>query len=513
VESSGCGALLLRRLLLRGWRRRAFGARRGDADVRAAAAAADELSARDRGDCEHALASEVRTHDSDDFVAWHRWASVREFPPRRRIGSRRGALERKTRGTGKSGLEPYAAGVPDLRLHGTTDGPAAPTTLDAVLPPGRFAARGLYVHVPFCFHKCHYCDFYSFVDREGRSGDYLAQLARDVAWTRGRVEGAIETVFVGGGTPTLLTADELRVLTDEIRSLPLAREVEWTVEANPETIDLEKARVLAAAGVNRVSIGAQSFDPRHLKTLERWHDPANVARAAGYLREAGIANFNLDLIFGIPGQTLAEWRDDLARAIAIAPEHLSCYGLTYEPNTAMHRRLELGQFEPCDDALEAEMYEATRDTLAAAGFAQYEVSNYAKPGRECRHNLVYWRNEPWWAIGPSASGFVGGHRFKVVPRLGDWLGRASPAQAQPVVDHEAPDDARHTSEALMLGLRLAEGIDEALERRAVALDSARQKVFDEAIAQQLLVRDAASRRLRFTRRGMLLANEVLSRLV
>ncbi len=386
--------------------------------------------------------------------------------------------------------------------------------LGACLPAGRHRARGLYVHVPFCFHKCHYCDFYSFVDREGRSGDYLAQLARDVDWTLARVEGEIDTVFVGGGTPTLLTADELREFTAQIRRFPLSAGFEWTVEANPETIDLEKARVLAASGVNRVSIGAQSFDPRHLKTLERWHDPANVARAAGFLREAGIANFNIDLIFGIPGQTLAEWREDLARALAIGPEHLSCYGLTYEQNTAMTKRLERGEFEPCDDALEAEMYEATVDTLAAAGFARYEVSNYARAGRECRHNLVYWRNEPWWAIGPSASGFVAGHRYKVVPRLGDWLARASGDDAgQPVVDHEAPDEARHASEALMIGLRLAEGIGAELERRAVEIQPARAAVIAKAIADGLLERDLAAERLRFTRRGMLLANEVLTELV
>jgi len=394
----------------------------------------------------------------------------------------------------------------EMRIHGSTA--AAP--LGSVLPSGRFRARGLYVHVPFCFHKCHYCDFYSFVDREGRTGEYLAQVAADVGWTLERVEGEIETVFVGGGTPTLLSANELRAFTAQIRRFPLARDVEWTVEANPETIDAEKARVLAAAGVNRVSIGAQSFDPKHLKTLERWHDPANVARAAGYLRDAGIANFNLDLIFGIPGQTLAEWRTDLSRALEIGPEHLSCYGLTYEPNTAMTKRLERGEFEPCDDGVEAEMYEATRDTLAAAGFAQYEVSNYARAGRECRHNLVYWRNEPWWAIGPSASGYIGGHRYKVVPRLGDWLARGAESSA-PVVDHEAPDDARNTSEALMLGLRLSEGISAELERRAVELEPARAAVFAEALADGLLER--VGDRLRFTRRGMMLANETLAKLV
>ena len=398
----------------------------------------------------------------------------------------------------------------DIRIHG---GQAA-SALESILPGGRFAARGLYVHVPFCFHKCHYCDFYSFVDREGRSGDYLRRLESDIAWTLERVDGAIETVFVGGGTPTLLDAGELRRLTAAIRRFPLARDVEWTVEANPETIDLDKAQVLAEAGVNRVSIGAQSFDPRHLKTLERWHDPANVARAAGFLRRAGIANFNLDLIFGIPGQTLADWRADLSRALEIGPEHLSCYGLTYEPNTAMQRRLELGQFEPCDDALEAEMYEATHDTLGAEGFARYEVSNYARQGRECRHNLVYWRNEPWWALGPSASGFVAGHRFKVVPRLGDWLARADGASA-PVVDHEGPDAARHASEALMLGLRLSEGISHELETHAVSIAPERARVIEQAIADGLLERDAgrAGARLRFTARGMMLANEVLEKLI
>jgi len=405
---------------------------------------------------------------------------------------------------------PYPASVADMRIHGSTAAVPLGSVLPGVLSGGRFQGRGLYVHVPFCFHKCHYCDFYSFVDREGRTGEYLAQVAADVGWTLDRVEGEIETVFVGGGTPTLLSADELRAFTAEIRRFPLARDVEWTVEANPETIDAEKARVLAAAGVNRVSIGAQSFDPKHLKTLERWHDPANVARAAGYLRDAGITNFNLDLIFGIPGQTLAEWRADLARALEIGPEHLSCYGLTYEPNTAMTKRLERGEFEPCDDGVEAEMYEATRDTLATAGFAQYEVSNYARAGRECRHNLVYWRNEPWWAIGPSASGYIGGHRYKVVPRLGDWLARGADGSA-PVVDHEAPDEMRNTSEAVMLGLRLSEGISAELERRAVELEPARAAVLAGALAEGLLER--AGDRLRFTRRGMMLANETLAKLV
>jgi oxygen-independent coproporphyrinogen-3 oxidase len=413
----------------------------------------------------------------------------------------------------------YPAAVAELRLHDSNAasaadarGATASQSLAQAIPAGSHRARGLYVHVPFCFHKCHYCDFYSFVDREGRSGDYLARLAQDVTWTLARVEGTIDTVFVGGGTPTLLSTDELARLCAEIRRFPLARDAEWTVEANPETIDLAKARVLAHAGVNRVSIGAQSFDPRHLKTLERWHDPANVARAASFLREAGITNFNIDLIFGVPGQTLTEWRTDLARALEIGPEHLSCYGLTYEANTAMTKRLERGEFEPCDDGLEAEMYEATVATLAAAGLRRYEISNYARAGRECKHNLMYWRNESWWAIGPSASGSIAGTRFKVVPRLGDWLTRGD-SESAPVVDVEQADERRNTSEALMLGLRLAEGISVELEQRAVELEPARGRVIHEALSRELLERDTIAGRLRFTERGMILANEVLVQLI
>lgn len=413
----------------------------------------------------------------------------------------------------------YPAAVAELRLHDSNAasaadarGATASQSLAQAIPAGSHRARGLYVHVPFCFHKCHYCDFYSFVDREGRSGDYLARLAQDVTWTLARVEGTIDTVFVGGGTPTLLSTDELARLCAEIRRFPLARDAEWTVEANPETIDLAKARVLAHAGVNRVSIGAQSFDPRHLKTLERWHDPANVARAASFLREAGITNFNIDLIFGVPGQTLTEWRTDLARALEIGPEHLSCYGLTYEANTAMTKRLERGEFEPCDDGLEAEMYEATVATLAAAGLRRYEISNYARAGRECKHNLMYWRNESWWAIGPSASGSIAGTRFKVVPRLGDWLARGD-SESAPVVDVEQADERRNTSEALMLGLRLAEGISVELEQRAVELEPARGRVIHEALSRELLERDTVAGRLRFTERGMILANEVLVQLI
>lgn len=373
--------------------------------------------------------------------------------------------------------------------------------------------RGIYAHVPFCFHKCHYCDFYSFVDQQDRQPAYVARLEGEIAAVadRGLFTQPIEAIFVGGGTPTLLRPELLGAALRALRErVALSQGYEWTVEANPETVTEEVAAVLVGAGVNRVSIGAQSFVPQHLKTLERWHDPANVARAVERLRDAGIRRINIDLIFGIPGSTLADWASDLDRALELHPEHLSCYGLTYEANTAMTKRLERGQFEPCDEELEAAMYECTLDRLGAAGFEQYEISNFARPGEACRHNLLYWQNADWWALGPSASGHVQGVRWKNVPRLSEWLESAG---MSPAVDVEQVDESTRHGELLMIGLRLREGLPDAVvEQCCTGPDGpARRDAIRRHAAAGLLER--ANGHLRFTRAGLLLADEVLADLV
>ncbi len=326
--------------------------------------------------------------------------------------------------------------------------------------------RSLYIHVPFCFHKCHYCDFYSIVDTRERQQAFLERLELELAALAPWATGApLQTIFVGGGTPSLLRVDLWERLLAALHrlfdlSLMSSAAGEFTVECNPETVTPDLMATLRQGGVNRVSIGAQSFNPAHLKTLERWHDPANVAKAVELARAASIPRQSIDLIYAIPGQTLDDWNADLDAALALGTEHLSCYCLTYEPNTAMTRRLERGDFDPAEDDLEARMFRLTASRLAAHGIERYEVSNYARPGAEARHNMAYWRGESWLASGPSGSAHVYGHRWKNVPRLGDWLDQSDDGFAS-IVDHEGPDPRRILSERLMLGIRLAEGLDEA----------------------------------------------------
>lgn len=345
--------------------------------------------------------------------------------------------------------------------------------------PGNRPALSLYIHIPFCSHKCHYCDFYSLVDTRDRREAFTARLCRELRALAPMAVGApLQTIFVGGGTPTLLTPGQWRTIlatlhdvydcsamTGEARSPG-----EFTVECNPETAGMELFDVLRAGGVNRLSFGAQSFDRGHLAMLERRHDPDSVPRAMDLARRAGIMRLSLDLIHSIPGQTLESWREDLDRVTSLRPEHVSCYNLTYEPNTAMTARLKRGEFEPAAEDLEIDMMQHAWSTLAAHGYARYEVSNFARPGEACRHNMVYWRGGQWLAAGPSASGHLAGHRWKNAPRLDDYL-RFDDDGFAPMVDHEPVDARRALRENVWLGLRLAEGVDgEDIVSRVASLD-------------------------------------------
>jgi len=292
-----------------------------------------------------------------------------------------------------------------------------------------------------------------------------------------------------------------------------ASDCECTVECNPETANAELFDILVQGGVNRLSIGCQSFDPTHLATLERWHDPASVGRAIGLARSEGIARLSLDLIFAIPGQTLGQWKADLRRALDFGVTHLSCYCLTYEPNTAMTSRLGRGEFVPCDPDLEADMYECTVEMCAQAGLGRYEVSNFALPGHECQHNLAYWRQEPWLAAGPSASAHLleaggGSWRWKNTPNLGKYLAQ-SEGGLPGVVDLESPDPVRLVAETLMTGLRLREGVDwaKALEGLKEQTQIDRLKTIARGLEAQGQLR-ISENRWSLTPDGLLLADAI-----
>ncbi len=380
--------------------------------------------------------------------------------------------------------------------------------------------RSLYVHVPFCFHKCHYCDFYSFVDSQDRQAPFTSALITELRTLAQAVGGrpALDTIFVGGGTPTLLEPQHWeRLLSALHEAFDINERAEWTVECNPETATPELMTLLASGGVNRISVGAQSFNEAHLKTLERWHDPASVPRAIECAHRAGIRRVSADLIYAIPGQTAHEWARDLEQAIALGTGHISAYALTYEPNTAMTERLRQGRFEPASEELEAEFFVRTREVLAQVGIEWYEVSNFAssdpETGGPCAHNLAYWRQEQWLAAGPSASAHINGHRWKNIPRLTDWMRSVESAGGwSSVVDFEGPDATRALAERIMTTLRLREGLD---LHAAIADAGDRAGALTQEVEKQERLGNvrSAGGRLVLTDAGMLFADGIAAQLM
>jgi oxygen-independent coproporphyrinogen-3 oxidase len=323
----------------------------------------------------------------------------------------------------------------------------------------------LYVHVPFCRHRCHYCDFFTIAGRDDARSAYVDALLKEAAATLPGLPMEAPTIFVGGGTPTYLPAEDLDRLLSGVGSLMPAAPIEWTVEANPETVDAAIAGVLVDAGVTRVSLGMQSAQPQLLKALERQHDPDSVPRAVSHLRDAGMQALSLDLIFGIPGQTLDQVSADLDAALALHPVHLSVYGLVYEPGTPLRSRRDRGLVLQVDNAVEADMYRCVQERLKAAGFEQYEISNWSLPGQRCRHNEHYWTNGNWWPLGPAAAGHIRGLRWRNAPRLANWIASEG---VSPVVDIERVDIDGQLGETLMLGLRLMDGVPRMVVEAACA---------------------------------------------
>lgn len=393
-----------------------------------------------------------------------------------------------------------------------------PAPADGALPSSALAGSadrdlGVYVHVPFCRVRCGYCDFNTYTAEEIRgvrqsdyAGQALAEL--DLALTvLGDAARPVETVFFGGGTPTLLPAAQLGQLLGGVRDrFGLAPGAEVTTEANPDSVDAAALVELAAAGFTRVSFGMQSAVPHVLATLDRTHDPERIPLVVEWARAAGL-QVSLDLIYGTPGESLADWDASLQLALAQHPDHLSAYALIVEPGTRLHRDIARGRVAEPDDDLQADMYDLADELLAAAGFGWYEVSNWATDAaHRSRHNLAYWTGQDWWGVGPGAHSHVGGVRWWNVKHPAAYADRIA-AGVSPAAGRETLDDDTRRLEAILLGTRIVDGLPvEALEqngRREVA-----------ALIADGLVEGAAAigGRIVLTRRGRLLADAVVRRL-
>jgi oxygen-independent coproporphyrinogen-3 oxidase len=365
--------------------------------------------------------------------------------------------------------------------------------------------RAAYIHVPFCRHRCGYCNFTLVAGRDDLIGDYLEALERELSWLNGPHQ--VDTLFFGGGTPTHLPTAQLeRLFAIARRAFPLAAGGELSVEANPIDLDEAKSQVLAAAGVTRVSLGAQSFDEHKLRLLERDHTAADIARAFALARQFA-KSVSLDLIFGVPGESLEDWRKDLDLALAFSPDHVSTYGLTFEKGTAFWNRLSHGELERVDEEVERRMYELAIDTLTAAGFEHYEVSNFARRVHRCRHNEIYWTGGQYFAAGPGAARYVGGRRETNHRSTTTYISRVLAGQS-PVAESEqlGPEDAAR--ERLVFGLRRLEGID--LAAFAAETGCSAGDLGGEALRRfvNLGLFELSASQLRLTRRGLVVSDAI-----
>ena len=359
-------------------------------------------------------------------------------------------------------------------------------------------------------HHCGYCDFAVAVGQDDQIDDYVRALTAELA--RLGEPQPVRTRFLGGGTPTHLAPGQLDALLAAIDAwLPLEPGGEFSIEANPAGLDDAKIRVLAEHGVNRVSLGAQSFDAELLRVLERDHQPADVPRAVERIRRH-IANVSLDLIFGVPGQQLVEWRADLERALALAPSHVSTYGLTYEKGTRLWKQRRAGQVRPLDEEAELAMYTTALDRLADAGYLQYEISNHARPGCACRHNLTYWANEAHFGFGVGAASYVRGVRRLNRRDLAGYLRRALAGEPTHFQSEELPPRDR-AAETAVVQMRRCTGI----ERPAFALQTgfALDALVGPTLARLAelgLVTDDGTR-VALTRQGRCVADAVIAEML
>ena len=377
----------------------------------------------------------------------------------------------------------------------------------------------LYIHIPFCGHRCAYCDFNTYTSLGELKGAYADAVCAELAQVAGGEKRPYHTIFFGGGTPSLMPPETIRQILQAVNAhFSPVGVPEITMEANPGTVDGAYLTAVAAAGVNRLSFGVQSAVASELALLERTHDFATAVQAVAMARAAGLSNFNLDLIYGLPGQTLASWRESLDAVLALEPPHLSLYCLTIEPGTPMQRWLLNGRIQPPDPDLAADQYDLACDLLAQHGYDHYEISNWAKPGGECAHNLAYWRDGDYLGLGAGAHGHAGGVRYQVVKQPRVYIRRLAMGEVRgyplstAVSDHHAISQDEAMTDAVITQLRLLqEGLD--LAAFAARFGRTLDEAFPGTVAQLAgwdMLREANGR-LYLTPKAYFLSNQVFYR--
>lgn len=367
---------------------------------------------------------------------------------------------------------------------------------------------GLYLHIPFCSAICNYCNFNRGLFDAELKRAYVEAIAREIG--RAATADSADTIYFGGGTPSLLEPDEVaRLIGACADAFSLSPDTEITLETNPETVDAARLAAFRDAGVNRVSFGVQSFHDDELRRLGRIHDAARARDAVADARAAGFDNLSLDLMMWLPGQTRAQWRANVDALIALGPEHASLYILELYPNAPLKEAMARAGWSQAPDDDAADMYEEGMETLEAAGYRQYEISNVARPGRESRHNLKYWQDGEWLAFGCGAHSTRGGVRWRNISGTGEYVA-AIHAGASPIGERRKLSHDEQLQEAMFTGLRLVEGVDVDALGATYGVDLRARYRGPLARYEEAGLVQWDARRLRLTRRGMLLANEILT---
>lgn len=369
--------------------------------------------------------------------------------------------------------------------------------------------KAVYLHIPFCTNKCHYCDFNSYILKGQPVMDYLDALEREMEQTVQAVPpGEIETIYVGGGTPTVLTPEQMESFLRRVRAcFPLwSPQLEFTMEANPGTTDPDKLQAMKDGGVNRISFGVQSFDNELLERIGRIHNTDDVYRSLENARAIGFANLSIDLMFGLPKQTREVMEDTLRKALALDLTHYSIYSLKVEENTLFHALYERGELPLPEEEEEVAMFALIMERLKSAGYGQYEISNFAKPGYESRHNSMYWRNQSYYGLGAGAHGYVRGRRYVNIKGVQPYIDATR--KGRPLLETSEVGEEEAMEDFMMVGLRLLQGVRKAdfTEQFGRQLEDVFGGVLDKLCGQGLL--DASPEGYKLSARGIWLGNEV-----